>query len=48
MGITCIKTEPSMKSSVSFTYQNMIKYITTTPIEKDYDFIGLLGKGSFS
>ena len=37
-----------MQKSVNFTYQNMIKFISTTPIEKDYELVSLLGKGSFS
>ena len=36
MGINCIKTEPSMQKSVNFTYQHMIKFITNSPIAKDY------------
>jgi serine/threonine protein kinase len=37
-----------MQKSTSFTYQNMIKYISSGVMEDSYEILELLGQGTFS
>jgi hypothetical protein len=39
MGTKCVKSEDQHKLVPAFTYQNMIKYITTALVTSDYEIL---------
>ncbi len=47
MGIKWIK-EQEPDPTPAFTFQNMIKYISNVHIDKNYEILDLIGKGSYA
>lgn len=48
MGIKCVKSVDASKNLPAFTYRNMIKYVNTNSVHEHYEFVELIGTGSYA